>query len=212
MNLVIFGAPGAGNGTLAGKIKAIMPIVHVSTGDLLRDNVSKKTPIGLKAKTFMDAGKLVPDDVVIGMVKERLSQADAKKNGVMMDGFPRTLDQAKALDAVVKLERVIVIDITKNELEKRILGRRTCPKCNRIYNIYNPQLKPKKEGVCDDCKEKLTQRADDNKETFEKRWSTYLSQSQDVIKYYEARKGLVKHVNGSNTMGLTENDIKALLK
>lgn len=211
-NLVLFGAPGAGKGTLAAKIKKFSPIVHISTGDLLRDNVKNGTEIGKTAKTFMDAGKLVPDEVVIGMVKVRIAQDDVKANGFMLDGFPRTLDQAKALDKVAQIDRVVVIDIEKEELKKRIIGRWNCPKCGKIYNIYNDQLKPKTEGVCDADGTKLTHRDDDNEATFEKRWNTYLSQSDDVIKYYSQKQDLVAHVDGKKTMAISEDDLKKAIK
>jgi adenylate kinase len=211
-NLVLFGAPGAGKGTLANKIKKINTVVHISTGDLFRENIKNGTPIGKEAKGYMDAGKLVPDSVVIGMVKDRIAQDDVKKNGFMLDGFPRTLEQAKALDAVAKIDRVIVIDIAKDDLKNRILGRFSCPKCGKIYNIYNAELKPKKEGMCDTCPDtKLDHRSDDNEETFEKRWNTYLSQSEDVIKYYSAKAGLVKHVDGNKTMAITDAELKTVI-
>ena len=212
-NLVLFGAPGAGKGTLAGKIKKVSTVVHISTGDLFRENIKNGTEIGKKAKGFMDAGKLVPDEVVIGMVKERIAKEDVVKNGFMLDGFPRTLEQAKALDAVAKIDRVLVIDIAKEDLKKRILGRWSCPKCGKIYNIYNNELKPKVEGKCDTCANTaLEHRSDDNEETFEKRWATYLSQSDDVIKYYESKKGLVVRVDGNKTMSYKEDEIKKMIQ
>ncbi|NMC03963.1 MAG: nucleoside monophosphate kinase, partial [Candidatus Lokiarchaeota archaeon] len=180
-------------------------------GDLFRDNVKNNTPIGKEAKKYMDAGKLVPDSIVIDMVKDRLAKDDVKKSGFMLDGFPRTLDQAKALDAVTKLDVVVVLDIDKQSLRERILGRYNCPKCNKIYNIYNDKLKPKSEGQCDECKVALTHRADDNEETFEKRWKAYIDQSTDALKFYEAKKGLVKHVDSNKVLTLTEKDIKKLL-
>ena len=207
-NIVLFGAPGAGKGTLADKIKKLVPVVHVSTGDLLRENVRTGTEVGKKAKEFMDAGKLVPDEIVIAMVKERISQDDVKKNGFMLDGFPRTLEQAQALDKVARIDAVVVIDIKKEELRKRILGRRSCPKCGKIYNIYNPQLQPKKEGFCDLEGTALLHRDDDNEDTFEKRWNTYLGQPEGVIKYYNARPGLVRHVDGTRTMDLSEAELR----
>ena len=207
-NIILFGAPGAGKGTLAAKIKGFSPIVHISTGDLFRENISKGTPIGKKAKEFVDAGKLVPDEVVIGMVKERIALDDVKKNGFMLDGFPRTLEQAKALDAVCKIDRVVVLDIEKDLLKQRVLGRYTCPKCNKIYNIFNPEFKPKKEGVCDVDGTALSHRSDDNEATFEKRWSTYLTQSVDVIKYYESKKNLVAHLDAAKTNSLSVDEMK----
>ncbi len=211
VNIVLFGPPGAGKGTLAEIIKKFSKIAHISTGDLFRENVKNNTPIGQEAKKYMDAGKLVPDSVVIGMVKDRLAKDDVKKNGFMLDGFPRTLDQAKELDKVTKLNVVAVLDIDKQSLKERILGRYNCPKCNRIYNIYKDSLKPKVEGKCDDCKVALTHRADDNEETFEKRWNTYQEQSTDALKYYEKKKGLVKHVDSNKILKFTEKDVQGLL-
>ncbi|MHA1718338.1 MAG: adenylate kinase family protein [Promethearchaeota archaeon] len=211
-NFVLFGAPGAGKGTLAGKIKSFSPVVHISTGDLFRANIKGNTPIGKEAKSFIDSGRLVPDSVVIDMVKDRIAQDDVKKNGFMLDGFPRTLDQAKALSKIAKLDVVVVIDIPKEDLKKRILGRWSCPKCGKIYNIYNDDLKPKVEGKCDVCADtELTHRSDDNEETFEKRWNTYLSQSEEVINYYNETPGLVKKIDGRKTMSYTEEELKKIL-
>ncbi|MEM2869276.1 MAG: nucleoside monophosphate kinase [Thermoplasmata archaeon] len=210
-NIVIFGAPGAGKGTLAEKIKKLSPVVHISTGDLLRENVREGTELGRKAKSFMDAGKLVPDELVIDMVRERLSRDDIGERGFLLDGFPRTLEQARALDEFSRVDAVIVIDIKKEELRKRILGRRSCPKCGKIYNIYNPELMPKREGVCDADGERLIQRADDNEETFEKRWSTYLEQSEGVIKYYSRRPELVHHIDGTRTMNVSDEELRKIV-
>ncbi len=212
-NFVLFGAPGAGKGTLAGKIKKINPVAHISTGDLFRDNIKGNTPIGQQAKSFMDAGKLVPDSVVIGMVKDRIAQEDVKSHGFMLDGFPRTLEQAKSLDEIANLDVVVVIDIKKEILKDRILGRFSCPKCGQIYNIYSKAFMPKVEGKCDKCKTtELTHRSDDNEDTFEKRWNTYLSQSEQVISYYEQKDGLVERIDGTQTMTLTDDELKKILK
>jgi adenylate kinase len=211
LKLILFGAPGAGKGTLAGQIKKVLPnIVHISTGDLFRENMKNQTPIGKKAKEFIDAGKLVPDEVVIGMVKDRLNQGDVKQWGFMLDGFPRTMEQAEALSKVTGIDKVLVLEISKKELKDRILGRRSCTKCGKIYNVFNPDLKPKKEGICDACGEKLMQRSDDNEETFEKRMKTYEEQSVPCIKYYTDKK-VVKTVDSTKTMQMTEKDIKKLL-
>jgi len=210
-SIVLFGAPGAGKGTLADKIKKIMPVVHVSTGDLLRENVRSGTEVGKKAKEFMDQGKLVPDDIVIAMVRDRIVKDDVKKNGFMLDGFPRTVEQAQALDKVAKMDAVVVIDIKKEDLRKRILGRRSCTKCGKIYNIYNEKLNPKKEGICDLDGTKLLQRDDDNEVTFEKRWNTYIGQSDGVINYYSKRPGMVRHVDGTRTMDISEAELKKVL-
>ena len=211
VNIILFGPPGAGKGTLAEIIKKFSKIAHISTGDLLRENVKNGSPIGLEAKKYMDAGKLVPDSVVIDMVKVRLAKDDVKKNGFMLDGFPRTLDQAKALDKVTKIDAVTVLDVDKKSLKERILGRYNCPNCNRIYNIFNDKLKPKAESQCDVCKVALTHRADDNEETFEKRWKAYEEQATDALKYYEKRAGLVKHIDSNKILGFTEKDVKGLL-
>ena len=210
-NIVLFGAPGAGKGTLADKIKKILPVVHISTGDLLRENVRGGTDVGKEAKKYMDAGKLVPDEMVIAMVKERISKEDVKNNGFMLDGFPRTVEQAQALDKVAKMDAVVVIDIKKEELRKRILGRRSCPKCGKIYNIYNPQLQPKKAGFCDLDGTALLHRDDDNDDTFEKRWNTYIGQSDGVINYYSKKPGMVRHVDGTRTMSISEDELKKIL-
>ena len=210
-SIVLFGAPGSGKGTLADKIKKIFPVVHVSTGDLLRENVRGGTEVGKKAKEFMDQGKLVPDDIVIAMVKDRIAKDDVKKNGFMLDGFPRTVEQAQALDKVAKMDAVVVIDIKKEDLRKRILGRRSCTKCGKIYNIYNEKLNPKKEGVCDIDGTKLLQRDDDNEVTFEKRWNTYIGQSDGVINFYSKRPGMVRHVDGTRTMEMGEGELKKVL-
>ena len=212
-NFVLFGAPGAGKGTLAGKIKKFSPVAHISTGDLFRYNIKEGTPIGKEAKSYIDAGKLVPDSVVIGMVKDRIALDDVKEHGFMLDGFPRTLDQAKALNEIAKLDVVVVLDIAKETLKNRILGRWSCPKCGEIYNIYNDELKPKVEGKCDKCEDTdLTHRSDDNEETFEKRWNTYLSQSEEVINYYDKTEGLVGKVDGTRTMSYTEAELRQVLK
>ncbi len=210
--IVLFGAPGAGKGTLAGKITKFSDIVHVSTGDLFRANLKNKTPIGMKAKEYMDNGELVPDSVVIGMVKKRFKEDDVKENGFLLDGFPRTVEQAKALDEVADLDAVAYIKIDKDVLEKRITGRRSCTECGAIYNIYNEELTPEEEGKCDKCDGDLMQRDDDTKETFEKRYQTYVDQSEPVIEYYrEKNPDLIVELDGSRTMAYTEEELKELL-
>ncbi|MCP4762972.1 MAG: adenylate kinase [archaeon] len=210
MKLVLFGAPGAGKGTLAGHIKKILPdIAHVSTGDLFRYNMKNNTPIGLKAKEYINAGQLVPDEVVIGMVKDRLAQEDAKDN-FMLDGFPRTVNQAKELEKITELDFVYVIEVPREVLLNRILGRLSCSKCSKIYNKFNPELTPKKEGVCDDCGSELSHRSDDNEETLNSRIDTYENQSVPCIKLFN-EKGIVKKVDGTRTLHMSGEEIKNLL-
>lgn len=208
---VLFGAPGAGKGTLAKKITKFSPIVHISTGDLFRENLKNETPIGLEAKKYMSEGKLVPDSVVIGMVKDRFERDDVKQNGFLLDGFPRTLPQAKALDEISEIDKVVVLDIDKEVLKKRITGRWSCPDCGKIYNVYSDELRPKTEGKCDNCNVDLTHREDDNEETFEKRWNTYKEQSEPALEYYKTKTDLITHIDGSRTMSYTEDDLRGIL-
>ncbi|MBN2156561.1 MAG: adenylate kinase [Candidatus Lokiarchaeota archaeon] len=208
--IVLFGAPAAGKGTLAGKIKKILPqIPHISTGDILRENKKNETPLGLKAKEYMDSGKLVPDELVIDMVEDRLKRDDVKNYGYLLDGFPRTLSQAEKLEEIAPAEVVLVLDVPRQELLNRVLGRISCPECNAIYNKFS--IPPKKEGICDICGAKLVHRSDDTEETMNKRIDTYEENAGPVIRFYE-EKGLVKHVDGTRTMHLTEKEIKSFLE
>ncbi len=151
---ILFGAPGSGKGTFAGRIKHMFPnIIHISTGDIFRENVSNMTELGKKAKLFMDKGELVPDKIVIGMVRNRLNQEDVKKNGFILDGFPRTPAQNDALAEFTQIDRVILMEVEESVLIKRILGRYACKNCGYTYNKYF--LPPKEEGICDNCKNPL---------------------------------------------------------
>ena len=146
--IILFGPPGAGKGTFSGQIKKVLPdIAHVSTGDIFRENLKKETPLGLKAKEYMDKGELVPDEVTIGMVKERLNKEDAIENGFILDGFPRTLLQAKSLSEFSDIDLFLLLEVSRDIITKRILGRYSCKSCGEIYNKYT--LPPKKEGICD---------------------------------------------------------------
>ncbi len=194
MNLILLGAPGAGKGTQAKKLAERHAWVHLSTGDLLRQAVSDGTPLGKEAKGYMDRGALVPDDVVIGLIRERLP----KGKGFVLDGFPRTLEQAKALDAMVgkasqSIDRVINLAVDDEIVVKRLSGRRQCPK-GCVYNIYfNP---PKKEGICDNCGGKLEPRSDDQPETIRKRLRVYREQTEPLVAYYNKQKKL-RSIDGS---------------
>jgi adenylate kinase len=199
MNLILLGGPGAGKGTQAKKLIEKFQIPQISTGDILRAAVKEGTEMGRKAKEYMDAGKLVPDEVVIGIIKDRLAQPDAQK-GFILDGFPRTVPQAEALDKVLqglgsKIDHVVSIDVDEEALVTRLTGRRTCKNadCGQMYHVkFTP---PKKEGVCDRCGNELYQRDDDNEATVRNRLATYNQATAPLIDYYKA-KGLVRPIKG----------------
>lgn len=200
MNLILLGAPGAGKGTQAEKICEKLGIPAISTGNMLREAMANGTEMGLKAKSFIDAGKLVPDEVVIGIIRERL-QADDCKNGFILDGFPRTIPQAEALDAMgVRIDRVIDIEVPDEKIAARISGRRVCLKCGATY--HTEYKKPKTEGVCDVCGDKLVQRKDDMPETVLDRLKTYHEQTEPLKDYY-AKKGNLRVVEGQEAVADT---------
>jgi len=206
LNIVLMGLPGAGKGTQAALIVERLHIPHISTGDMFRKAVKEETALGLKAKEYMDQGLLVPDEVTIGIVKDRLSQPDCKE-GFLLDGFPRTVPQAEALDRTLheldkELEHVIHIEVPVDVLIKRLTGRRICKSCGATYHlVYNP---PKAEGVCDRCGGELYQRADDSEDTVSKRLEVNLAQTEPLLHYYR-EKGILKSLNG-------EQDIEEVFK
>ncbi len=198
MRIVLLGAPGAGKGTQAAKINKKFGVAHISTGDILRENVKAETPLGLEAKGYMDKGALVPDELVIKLVADRLGKDDLK-DGFMLDGFPRTVEQAKELDKIVeklgyKLDAVVNIDVDKSLLVERITGRRLCKDCKASYHIK--YQKPAKDGVCDECGSELIQRKDDTKETVENRIEVYEAQTKPLIDFY-GEKGIRKDIDGA---------------
>ena len=200
MNLILLGAPGAGKGTQAEKICEKLGIPAISTGNMLREAMANGTEMGLKAKSFIDAGKLVPDEVVIGIIRERL-QADDCKNGFILDGFPRTIPQAEALDAMgVRIDRVIDIEVPDEKIAARLSGRRVCLKCGATY--HTEYKKPKTEGVCDVCGDKLVQRKDDMPETVLDRLKTYHEQTEPLKGFYE-KKGILRVVEGQEEVADT---------
>lgn len=200
MNLILLGAPGAGKGTQAEKICEKLSIPAISTGNMLREAMANGTEMGLKAKSFIDAGKLVPDEVVIGIINERL-KADDCKNGFILDGFPRTIPQAEALDNMgVRIDRVIDIEVPDEKIAARLSGRRVCLKCGATY--HTEYKKPKQEGVCDACGEKLVQRKDDMPETVLDRLKTYHEQTEPLKGFYE-KKGILRVVEGQEEVADT---------
>jgi len=201
MRLVLLGAPGAGKGTQAKKLIEKYGIPQISTGDILRKAVADGTPLGKEAKGIMDSGGLVPDQIVLGLVQERLKQGDCKK-GYILDGFPRNTAQAVALDKILSdmsepLTVALSVDVDKDILMKRLTGRRTCKGCQQMYNIYFSA--PKKEGVCDKCGGALFQRDDDKEETIKKRLAVYDTQTAPLFDYY-GKKGILKSVKGAGNI------------
>ena len=201
MKIIMLGAPGAGKGTQAKKIAAKYGIPHISTGDIFRANIKEGTELGKKAKTYMDQGLLVPDELVVDLVVDRLQQDDCKK-GYVLDGFPRTIPQAESLDAALakvgdKMEYAIDVNVPDENIVNHMGGRRACVGCGATYHIvYNPT---KVEGICDACGEKLILRDDDKPETVQKRLGVYHEQTQPLIDYY-TKAGILKEVDGTVDM------------
>jgi adenylate kinase len=212
MRIIFLGPPGAGKGTQAKQIVQDFNIVQLSTGDLLRENRKQGTELGKKAQSFMDAGELVPDDLILDMVGVELAKPELK-NGYILDGFPRTVAQAEGLDALLnklgqKLDAVLVLDVPDEELVRRLTARRSCPTCGRIYNVlFNP---PKVEGKCDDDGSDLIQRSDDTEATARNRLAVYVKQTEPLIAYYQP-SGLVKSIDGLGGVEEIYTRVKALL-
>ena len=212
MKLLIMGRPGAGKGTQAANIKEYYNIPHISTGDMFRAAMKNGTKLGLLAKSYMEKGALVPDEVTIGIVEERLQEDDCK-NGFLLDGFPRTIAQAEAFDAFlnsndIKLDAALNVDVDASILIRRMVGRRVCKTCGATYHVeFNPS---KKEGVCDNCGSPLIQRPDDTEETAVNRLATYDAQIAPLLDFY-AKKNLLKTVNGDQPLDKVFDDIKAVL-
>ena len=196
MNLLLIGAPGVGKGTISRYLINTYEMKHISTGDILREAVANKTELGLKVKEFMDSGALVPDSIILDIIKDTLKKCDSSK-GFIFDGFPRTIKQAEEFEKILdelnsKIDCVIALDVADDVVIKRITGRRMCPKCNSIYNIYYNA--PKVENKCDACGEELYTRNDDNLESLKKRLSEYHINSEPLLSFYDA-KGIVRHLN-----------------
>jgi adenylate kinase len=210
--VVMLGSPGAGKGTQAKMISQEMGLPHVSSGDIFRENIKNETELGKKVKAIMDAGELVPDDVTIAMIKDRLSREDCAP-GAVLDGFPRTPAQAEALEAMLasfngKVDVVPYIQVSEDELVTRLTGRRTCQENGHIYNIhFNP---PQQEGICDIDGSELVQREDDKAETVTHRIRVYTQQTAPLIEHYKAA-GVLKEINGEREIGAVATDLMAIL-
>jgi adenylate kinase len=213
MNLVLMGLPGAGKGTQAEKIVEKYGIPHISTGDMFRAAIKESTDLGLQAKSFMDQGNLVPDEVTIGIVRERLSKEDCAE-GFLLDGFPRTVAQAEALENILsdlnkKIDYVINIDVDQEFLMERLTGRRICKSCGSTYHlVFNP---PTKDDVCDRCGGELYQRADDNAETVQNRLEVNQKQTKPLLDFYEG-KGYLRNINGQQDIRKVFDDLDQLLR
>lgn len=210
MDVILLGPPGSGKGTQAQKMIERYNIPQVSTGDILRGAVKERTPLGVEAQGYMDQGRLVPDEVVVGIVRDRLKAPDCAE-GFVLDGFPRTLPQAESLDATMQelkrtIDHVVSIEVDKEELLKRLTGRRTCRTCGAMYHlIFDP---PTRDGICDKCGGELYQRDDDQEETIRERLQVYEKQTTPLIAYYR-EKGLLRTING---VGEIEEIFRAIVK
>ena len=213
MRAILLGPPGAGKGTQAETIVNEFKVPHVSTGDMFRKNIKEETELGKQVKAYLDKGMLVPDELTVEIVKDRILQADCS-NGFLLDGFPRTIEQANALDKVLnetgqKLDYVINIQVDPKLLVERAVGRRICKDCGQTYHLtFN---KPKNEGICDKCGGELYQRKDDTEETVANRINVYQEQTQPLIEYY-AKKGIILDINGEQPIDKVGSDIISSLR
>ena len=213
MKIVMLGAPGAGKGTQAEMIAEKYEIPHISTGDIFRANIKNGTELGKKAKAYMDAGNLVPDELTVDLVIDRVAQPDCEK-GYILDGFPRTIPQAEVFTKQLekngeKIDFAIDVEVPDENIVKRMSGRRACPNCGATYHIVN--IPPKKEGICDNCGTELIQRADDKAETVKKRLDVYHDATQPLIDYYK-ELGVLKEVDGTQPMNDVFEDICKILE
>ena len=212
LNLILFGPPGAGKGTQAERLRGDFPLAYIATGDMLRENVKEKTELGLKAKEYMDAGDLVPDNLIVAMAADRLRQDDAE-DGFILDGFPRTLEQAHALDAELskmgrRVTAALLIDVPDEEVVRRLSGRRVCVKAGHNYHVeFDP---PKHEGVCDQDGSRLIQRDDDKPDVIRNRLRVYHQKTKPLVDYYDER-GLLRRIDGTRELADVHGHIRAVI-
>jgi len=213
MKIIMLGAPGAGKGSQASRIATEYQLPHISTGDIFRANLKEETELGKKAKSFMDKGELVPDDITIAMLLERIHKEDCK-NGYILDGFPRTIPQAEALKEALakkneKIDLALDVEATDELIIKRMAGRRTCPSCGAIYHIVT--LQPKVEGKCDRCGADLIQRKDDNEETVKNRLKIYHEITEPLISYYK-KEGILEEIDGAEDLDKVFEKVKTIIR
>jgi len=209
MNLIFLGPPGAGKGTYASRLAVKLNISHISTGDIFRENIKNQTELGKLAKTFIDKGNLVPDEVTINMALGRLKQPDCE-NGFILDGFPRTVAQAEGLEnSGTKIDFVINFLVPEQILINRMSGRRTCNKCGQIYHIIN--IKPKQRGICDKCGGKIIQREDEKPDVVKDRLIVYADKTTPLIEFYE-NKGLLKNIDGNRKIDVVIDELMELVR
>jgi len=204
--IVLLGPPGSGKGTQAERLDDELGLTRLSTGDMLREAVRNQTDLGKEAQKYMDSGKLVPNDLVIGLMKNKISTL---KGGFILDGYPRTVEQADALATIIEIDVAINLDVDDEELVKRLTNRRSCPNCNAVYHLI--YKKPKKDGICDKCDHELYQRSDDTEKTVRERLKVYRDNTFPLIEYYEARKKLV-NIDGKGDIDEIFNNAKKALK